>query len=874
MSIQSKNDQSIEKELTAQIHVGQASAELDGLANVSTNYSKQEVAASTPEKIADQAVNAQDVISHAAANNDAGTFQKVSNTLSDKVGAESRVAAESKILGTEPNLSKTNADFKTENSDLSYEIKTEVDPDKEIQKKEGLSDGSFGQTVIETDSAIPQIETSSSSVRTALNQILRIEGQTFSITGSVPDPLELEASEVNFSANVSMGDPDQSRAEVENSQEEIRQGERMAFEIDDKLPGLYASEPMMVSGKTKPVTTFAQVATSLEPVSEAEVSAQQEITYQSQKDLSQDGVGQNGMEKTPAFKPLDVSGKGESNGPQDASISESSETIVDTDGTLKVKTVQMAVKRAETKDSEKKFSAETADVVSEQAFTESAEVSAVEINTEKDAAEPKFEREIPDAKAIPGDQFTETKPESSEKPDSRIIAAKGNLPEKENHISQSTKMDTGQTTARLEQVRSQAYSTVDMNKVASVSEGDALSGTEKSVFSNESFETGQVHVNKPKSISSQTATARTDQADSVLSRIVESLSDMFGEETISPLVGSSNSSDSVLSETTINEDVDAPVVQLGSITMSEILDEAVSGPEVNKPNGLKDHETPVDVEMPINRLAQNGTKSSHETNSNSDIDVNLAQFTASVLQPNEKKNAGYSESTNKVGALVNQGTGAVEFVNNQVTAVPSGSQDVKGPGSTEKAKQTLKDENKLPIDKQPKADQTPASVTPANGPVNEPKFEHNGKISLNGFHAEEKEVVQQVMRHINSNLKNGPTSMHLQLNPSELGAIDVQMVSDLHGVHVTFFAEQASTGKLLETQLDQLRTSLMDSGVHLSGLDIGQHNQSGQKGGSFEQSPNFTRDFSPNFPKVQTGNQEDSQLERSLGQSSDIDYLI
>jgi hypothetical protein len=874
MSIQSKNDQSIERELAAPIHGGQASAELDGLANVSTDYSKQEVAASTPEKVVDQAVNAQDAIPSAAANNDAETFHKVSNTLPDKVDAKSRVAAESKILGTEPNLSRTNADFKTGSSDLSYEVKTEVNPDNEIQKKEGLPDGSFAQTVIETDSAIPQIETSSSSVRTALNKFVGIEGQAFSITGSVPDPVELDASEANFSANVSTGDPDQSRAEVENSQENIRHGERMAVEIDDKLPGLYASEPMMVSDKTKPVTTFAQVATSLEPVSETEVYTQQEITYQSQQDLSQDGVSQNGMEKTLAFKPLAISGTGESNGPQDASISESSETIVDTDGTLLVKTVQTAVKGAETKDSEKKFSAETADVVPEQAFTEPAEISAVEINTEKDAAEPNFEREILDAKAIPGDQFTETQPASSEKPDSRIIAAKVNLPEKENHISQSTKMDTGQTIAGLEQVRSQADSTVDINKVASVSEGDALSGTEKTVFLNESSETDRVHVNKSKDISSQTATARTDQADSVFSRIVESLPDMFGEETISSLVGSSNSSDNVSSETTINEDVDAPVVQLGSKTTTEILDEAVSGPELDKANELKNHETPIDVEMLINRLAQNGTKSSHETNSASDVDVNLAQFNASVLQPNEKKNADYSESTNEVGALVNQGTGTVEFVNNQVPAVPSRSQNVEKPGIMGKAKQTSEDEKASPIEKQPKVNQTPGSVTPANGPENEPPYELNGKVSSKAFHVEVKEVVQQVIRHINSNFKNGPTSMHLQLNPGELGAIDVQMVSDLHGVHVTFFPEQASTGKLLETQLDQLRTSLMDSGVHLSGLDIGQHNQSGQKGGSFEQSTNFTRDFSPNFRKVQTGNQENSQLERSLGQSSDIDYLI
>jgi hypothetical protein len=74
--------------------------------------------------------------------------------------------------------------------------------------------------------------------------------------------------------------------------------------------------------------------------------------------------------------------------------------------------------------------------------------------------------------------------------------------------------------------------------------------------------------------------------------------------------------------------------------------------------------------------------------------------------------------------------------------------------------------------------------------------------------------------------------------------------------------------------MDQLRVSLVDSGVQLSGLDIGQRNQSGQKGGSFEQTPNSTRDISRNLPEARTVSPEKSGLERRLGRSSDIDYLI
>lgn len=136
------------------------------------------------------------------------------------------------------------------------------------------------------------------------------------------------------------------------------------------------------------------------------------------------------------------------------------------------------------------------------------------------------------------------------------------------------------------------------------------------------------------------------------------------------------------------------------------------------------------------------------------------------------------------------------------------------------------------------------------------------------------EVVQQVIRQLHGKLKSGPTSMHLQLNPESLGAIDVEVVKDVEGVSVTFFAEQSSTGKLLETQLSQLRQSLVDSGVQLSSLNIGQHNHSGQEGGFSHQNTEF----------AQRARQEDFQKKNDLkespragqvtGQTSEVDYLI
>jgi flagellar hook-length control protein FliK len=136
------------------------------------------------------------------------------------------------------------------------------------------------------------------------------------------------------------------------------------------------------------------------------------------------------------------------------------------------------------------------------------------------------------------------------------------------------------------------------------------------------------------------------------------------------------------------------------------------------------------------------------------------------------------------------------------------------------------------------------------------------------------EVVQRVIRQLNGRLQSGVTSMHVQLTPDVLGAIEVEMVRDAHGVSVTFFAEQASTGKLLETQLSQLRQSLVDSGVQLAGLNIGQQSHTGQEGGFQHQNMSFAQTPQRETFHREVRTQERPRAERMTGQTSEVDYLI
>jgi flagellar hook-length control protein FliK len=123
-------------------------------------------------------------------------------------------------------------------------------------------------------------------------------------------------------------------------------------------------------------------------------------------------------------------------------------------------------------------------------------------------------------------------------------------------------------------------------------------------------------------------------------------------------------------------------------------------------------------------------------------------------------------------------------------------------------------------------------------------------------------------------IQSGATSMHLELNPKELGVIEVEMISSSQGLSVTFFAEQAGTGRLLETQINQLRQSLIDSGVQLTDLNINQHSQYRQEGGFSNQNSDFARDFPNSTPHVETNNKEYPGIGQIPGQSSEIDYRI
>ena len=180
-----------------------------------------------------------------------------------------------------------------------------------------------------------------------------------------------------------------------------------------------------------------------------------------------------------------------------------------------------------------------------------------------------------------------------------------------------------------------------------------------------------------------------------------------------------------------------------------------------------------------------------------------------------------------------------------------------------------------PSEKQPEPGRTlEVQPAPASPVTDASKLQAAGKAPGVPLNAQSADVVRQIMQQLHGRLQSGSNSMRLQLNPKELGEISVEMVSSAQGVSVTFFAEQPGTGRMLESQMQQLRQSLTDSGVQLTNLNLSQQRHSGQEGGFSNRDPQLfqapQREATPADPKLEARPRPAPSGARSDG----IDYLI
>lgn len=95
--------------------------------------------------------------------------------------------------------------------------------------------------------------------------------------------------------------------------------------------------------------------------------------------------------------------------------------------------------------------------------------------------------------------------------------------------------------------------------------------------------------------------------------------------------------------------------------------------------------------------------------------------------------------------------------------------------------------------------------------------------------AQTSDMIGQITRQMDQLSQSGRTTLRMQLYPNELGQIDLKITTTPQGVGITILADSANTGKLLETQVAQLRQSLMDAGVQITNLQVGAQNAGQQQ---------------------------------------------
>ena len=102
------------------------------------------------------------------------------------------------------------------------------------------------------------------------------------------------------------------------------------------------------------------------------------------------------------------------------------------------------------------------------------------------------------------------------------------------------------------------------------------------------------------------------------------------------------------------------------------------------------------------------------------------------------------------------------------------------------------------------------------------------KLVANGRPAE---LIQQIGQKIAEVCSSGRTSLHIQLQPENLGRIDVRVISGNDGMRIVITSDNPQTNKLLENNLNQLQTVLSAAGVQIGGMSVGNQNMEQQYGG-------------------------------------------
>jgi flagellar hook-length control protein FliK len=90
-------------------------------------------------------------------------------------------------------------------------------------------------------------------------------------------------------------------------------------------------------------------------------------------------------------------------------------------------------------------------------------------------------------------------------------------------------------------------------------------------------------------------------------------------------------------------------------------------------------------------------------------------------------------------------------------------------------------------------------------------------------------ILNQISDKVKSTLQSGKDVVNIQLQPENLGKVDVRIVRGSDGVQFFFTADSLATSKLLQSSMNQLHQSLVDAGVKVGNMSVAYQGQQSQQ---------------------------------------------
>jgi flagellar hook-length control protein FliK len=133
-------------------------------------------------------------------------------------------------------------------------------------------------------------------------------------------------------------------------------------------------------------------------------------------------------------------------------------------------------------------------------------------------------------------------------------------------------------------------------------------------------------------------------------------------------------------------------------------------------------------------------------------------------------------------------------------------------------------------------------------------------------------MINQISKGIDLLSRADGQSLRIQLQPENMGKIEIRLSSGSDGVTVTLNTDTQLTGNMLERSLSELKTSLADAGVNLASLSV----NSGNKQSTYQESKQWYpgKENRTNYGQQNNNVNEELPSVNSLYKDSAIDYRI